>query len=132
MRNSSAAFGQKASTSSSRRNPKVARFAYPLFCETPYAIGETLGLSEDFDGALLGQHDPVFADAGLGVNLGKRTVVVGIGDGDFDCKRGGRRVRVEKVFVSARDDGEIRLRFGVARGQRTIFARTQGGTFAQG
>jgi len=61
-----------------------------------FAVGEALGLTEDFDGALVWQHDPVFAHASFGVNLRERTVVVSTGDGDFDGERSGGRVGVKK------------------------------------
>jgi len=59
-----------------------------------------------------------FTDAGLGVNLAERTVVFGVGNGNFDGQQGGHGMRMEVVAACASDDGKVRHRLGIAQGER--------------
>src|SRR5260221_250871 len=87
-----------------------------------FAVTAALGEAVDFDELLLWKDDPVFADAGLGIQLGHGAIGVRAGDRDFDGERGGARMGAQIVAPLAGDDGQVRLRFGIAQGQRFFAA----------
>lgn len=79
------------------------------------------GAAIDFDALFGGEDDPVFVDAGFGVEVGIGAIQSCAGDSNLDDQLRGSWMGFGVVLLGAASNGDVRLRLGVEKCERLLF-----------